>query len=82
MAVNEHDDAAGHREDLLHRRIGAKRILGIPGVRQYAGQGRRRLLPDIQQPQFLTAQKQQSPRRAARPQGRSVQHRRCGQGYG
>ena len=30
MAVNEHDDAARHREDLLHRRIGAKRILGTP----------------------------------------------------
>ena len=69
MAVNKRDDATGHRDDLLHRGIGAKRIPGPRGARQYAGQGHRRLLPDGQQLQVLTAQEQQGSRRPAGRKG-------------
>ena len=39
VAEDKRDDAAGRRDDLLHRGIGAERFVGVAGRRQHAAVG-------------------------------------------
>jgi len=79
MAGYERDHAARDGGDLLHGRIGTKRIACGDTARPYVRQGYLGLLADAEQLQPVAAEKQQRGPRGARPQRRPVKDRRYGQ---
>ena len=79
MAGYERDHAARHGGDLLHGRIGTKRIACGDTARPHVCQGYLGPLADAEQLQPVTAEKQQRGPRGARPQRRPVKDRWYGQ---